>query len=59
MVTLIARDAAIRDQIRPAPVASVLRRRGLDATLVVGGMVDWTKRGYPTEKGAVSARASS
>ena len=47
------------DQIRSALVASVLRRRGLDATLVMGGMVDWTERGYPIEKGPVSARANS
>ena len=43
------------DQVRSALVASILRRRGLDATLVMGGMVDWNERGYPLEKGAAGA----
>jgi hydroxyacylglutathione hydrolase len=38
------------DQTRSAYVASVLRRRGLDAVLVMGGMVDWLERGYPVER---------
>ena len=47
------------DQVRSALVASVLSRRGLDATLVMGGMVDWTERGYPLEKGAVTIAKGS
>ena len=39
-------------QVGSALVASLLRGRGLDATLVMGGMVDWTERAYPTEEGA-------
>lgn len=38
------------DQTRSAYVASVLRRRGHDASLVMGGMVDWLDRGYTVEK---------
>jgi rhodanese-related sulfurtransferase len=38
------------DQTRSAYVASILRRRGRDAVLVMGGMVDWLERGYPTER---------
>lgn len=38
------------DQTRSAYVASVLRRRGLDAVLVMGGMVDWLERGYRVER---------
>ncbi|HSK15314.1 MAG TPA: rhodanese-like domain-containing protein [Gaiellaceae bacterium] len=40
------------DQTRSVFVASILRRHGLDAELVMGGMVDWLERGYPTEKHA-------
>ena len=29
---------------------SELRRRGLDAVLVMGGMVDWLERGYRVER---------
>jgi len=39
------------DEIRSALVASILRRAGKDADLVVGGMVDWLDREYPLEKG--------
>ena len=39
------------DEIRSALVASMLRRAGKDADLVVGGMVDWLEREYPVEKG--------
>ena len=42
------------DQVRSALVASILRLRGLDATLVLGGMVDWTERAYAVEKGTGS-----
>jgi hydroxyacylglutathione hydrolase len=38
------------DQVRSAYVASVLLRAGKNASLVFGGMVDWTGRGYPVEK---------
>jgi hydroxyacylglutathione hydrolase len=38
------------DQTRSAYVASVLRRKGKDAVLVMGGMADWLERGYPVEK---------
>jgi hydroxyacylglutathione hydrolase len=38
------------DQTRSAYVASVLRRQGLDAVLVMGGMVDWLERGYRVER---------
>jgi hydroxyacylglutathione hydrolase len=38
------------DQTRSVYVASVLRRAGRDAVLVMGGMVDWLERGYPVEK---------
>ena len=40
------------DQTRSAYVASVLRRKGKDAALVMGGMADWLERGYPVEKRA-------
>jgi hydroxyacylglutathione hydrolase len=40
------------DQTRSVFVASILRREGRDAVLVMGGMVDWLERGYPTEKHA-------
>jgi hydroxyacylglutathione hydrolase len=39
------------DEIRSVLVASILKRDGKDADLVVGGMVDWLDRGYPLEKG--------
>jgi rhodanese-related sulfurtransferase len=38
------------DQTRSAYVASILLRRGRVAELVMGGMVDWLERGYPTER---------
>lgn len=43
------------DQTRSAYVASVLRRSGRDAVLVLGGMVDWLERGYETERTASPA----
>src|SRR6266545_131314 len=43
------------DQTRSAYVASILRRRGCEAVLVMGGMVDWLERGYPTERTPVPA----
>ena len=39
------------DEVRSSLVASILRRRGRDVQLVVGGMVDWNERGFPVEKG--------
>jgi hydroxyacylglutathione hydrolase len=39
------------DQVRSAWTASVLQRAGRTVTLVMGGMTDWTERGYPVEKG--------
>lgn len=42
------------DQTRSAYVASVLRRHGRDAALVMGGMVDWLERDYPAERAPVS-----
>ena len=39
------------DQVRSAWTASVLQRAGRRVTLVMGGMADWTERGYPVEKG--------
>jgi hydroxyacylglutathione hydrolase len=39
------------DQVRSAWTASVLQRAGRPVTLVMGGMADWTERGYPVEKG--------
>lgn len=39
------------DEVRSAAAASVLERAGLAPTLVVGGMVGWLERGYPTVKG--------
>ncbi len=41
------------DQTRSAYVASVLRRHGREAVLVMGGMVDWLERGYPAERASV------
>jgi hypothetical protein len=32
-------------------VASILARKGKNAKLVTGGMVDWIERDYPIEKG--------
>ena len=40
------------DQVRSAWTASVLQRAGRPVTLVMGGMADWTERGYPVEKGS-------
>ena len=42
------------DQVRSAWAASVLQRAGRPVSLVMGGMADWTERGYPTEKGPAS-----
>ena len=39
------------DQVRSAWAASVLQRAGRPVSLVMGGMADWTERGYPIEKG--------
>jgi hydroxyacylglutathione hydrolase len=36
-------------QVRSSLTASVLRRHGHDATIVMGGMTDWTDRGFPVE----------
>ena len=38
------------DQVRSSYVASIMQRAGKNASLVFGGMVDWTERGYPLEK---------
>lgn len=43
------------DQVRSSLVASILRRHGHDATLVIGGMADWLERGYPVETGEADA----
>jgi rhodanese-related sulfurtransferase len=43
------------DQTRSAYVASVLRRHGREAVLVMGGMADWLERGYETERTTASA----
>jgi hydroxyacylglutathione hydrolase len=40
------------DEVRSSLVASILRRRGRNVRLVVGGMVDWNERGYAVEKNA-------
>ena len=37
-------------QVRSSLTASVLRRQGHDATVVIGGMADWLERGYPVER---------
>jgi hydroxyacylglutathione hydrolase len=42
------------DQTRSATVASMLQRAGHDVSLVMGGMVDWLERGYPTEREAAT-----
>ncbi len=39
------------DQVRSSLAASVLRRHGLDARLVFGGMNDWYERQYELERG--------
>jgi len=39
------------DQVRSSLVASILKRQGRDAVLVMGGMVDWLERGYPVARG--------
>lgn len=39
-------------QVRSSLTASVLRRHGHDATLVMGGMTDWLDHGYPVERQA-------
>ncbi|HVS06088.1 MAG TPA: rhodanese-like domain-containing protein [Candidatus Dormibacteraeota bacterium] len=36
-------------QVRSSLTASVLRRHGRDATVVVGGMSDWLERGYAVD----------
>jgi hydroxyacylglutathione hydrolase len=38
------------DQVRSCYAASIMQRAGKNASLVFGGMVDWTERGYPVEK---------
>lgn len=40
------------DEVRSAAAASVFLRSARDCTLVIGGMVDWLDRGFPTEKEA-------
>jgi rhodanese-related sulfurtransferase len=37
-------------QVRSSLTASVLRRHGLDATVVTGGMTDWLDRGYAVDR---------
>jgi hydroxyacylglutathione hydrolase len=37
-------------QVRSSLTASVLRRHGHDATVVMGGMTDWLDHGYPVER---------
>jgi len=37
-------------QVRSSLTASILRRQGHDATVVVGGMSDWLDHGYPVER---------
>ena len=39
------------DQVRSAWAASVLKRAGRPVSLVMGGMADWTERGYSIVKG--------
>lgn len=39
------------DEVRSSLVASILARAGRDARLVTGGMVDWSERQFPVEKG--------
>jgi hydroxyacylglutathione hydrolase len=39
------------DQVRSAWAASVLKRAGRPARLVMGGMADWADRGYAVAKG--------
>jgi rhodanese-related sulfurtransferase len=38
------------DEVRSAAAASVLQRAGHSPRLVLGGMIDWLERDYPTEK---------
>lgn len=38
------------DEVRSAAAASILQRYGHHPFLVLGGMVDWQERQYPTEK---------
>ena len=38
------------DQVRSALVSSIMRPRGLDATLVMGGMTDWIERNYALDR---------
>ena len=40
------------DEVRSAAAASVLQRAGHSPRLVLGGMIDWLERDYPTEKSA-------
>jgi rhodanese-related sulfurtransferase len=42
------------DEVRSSLVASMLARRGRDARLVTGGMVDWNERQFPVEKGVAA-----
>ena len=37
-------------QVRSALTASVLRRHGHDATVVIGGITDWLDRGYAVDR---------
>jgi len=37
-------------QVRSSLTASVLRRHGHDATVVIGGMTDWLDRGYAVDR---------
>ena len=37
------------DEVRSAAAASVLQRAGHSPRLVLGGMIDWLERNYPTE----------
>lgn len=39
------------DQVRSAWAASVLKRAGRPVSLIMGGMADWTERGYGVVKG--------
>ncbi len=39
-------------QVRSSLTASVLRRHGHDATVVMGGITDWLDHGYPVEREA-------
>jgi hydroxyacylglutathione hydrolase len=37
-------------QVRSSLTASILRRRGHDTTVVIGGMTDWLDRGYAVDR---------